>query len=53
MPAKVAMACAHQLWETDDGLRCSRSDPHSSGHVYAATWVADAHDDSEARACAG
>lgn len=29
--------CDHQLLDDPDGLHCTRQDPHSAGHTYAAT----------------
>jgi hypothetical protein len=44
--------CPHTLWGDADGLACTQTGPHTT-HVYAASAVGDAHDESEARAEAG
>lgn len=28
------MSCDHRLWDLPDGLPCTRTDKHSTGHVY-------------------
>lgn len=39
-------ACTHRLGDRT-GLICTRVDPHSTGHVYVASWCADAVKDEE------
>lgn len=36
--------CDSNLWGASDGLVCLRTDAHSTGHVFGASWAPDEHD---------
>lgn len=35
------MTCAHRLWNEPNGLTCTRTDPHTTGHTYESTSAGD------------